>query len=74
MNEITVNVPVETVRAAVQALAKMPFEFAFQHIQILEQRHNAAIEAFNAANAAKQAAAAAPQADTPKTESEGGEA
>lgn len=65
MNEITVNIPVATARAALEALTKMPWEFAHQHIVLLEQRHNAAVEAANMANAAKQAAAA-PEAPKPE--------
>lgn len=60
MNNITVSVPLETVNAALQALTKMPFEFAFRHIQLLEQLGNAAINAANAANAQPQAPAPAP--------------
>lgn len=69
MNEISVNIPIATARAAIEALTKMPWDFAHQHIVMLEQRHNSAVEAANAANAAKQAAAQADKAD-----SEGGEA
>lgn len=56
MNEISVNVPLDTVNAALQALAKMPYEFAVRHVQVLEQRGNAAIQAANAALAVKAAA------------------
>lgn len=56
MNEITVNVPLETVNACLQALAKMPYEFSASHIALLQERGQLAVNAANAANAAKQAA------------------
>lgn len=66
MNEISVNIPLASARAALDALTKMPWEFAHQHIVIIEQRHNAAVEAANAANAAKQAATAPQEPDAPE--------
>ena len=56
MNEISVNIPLATAQAAIHALMKMPFEFAYQHIMLLEQRQQAAVDAANMAHAAKQAA------------------
>jgi hypothetical protein len=68
MNEINVTIPLETVNAAIQALAKMPYEFSANHIALLQQRGNEAINAMNAANAAKQAAEAAAKESLAKAE------
>lgn len=56
---ITVNVPLETINAAIQALAEQPFKTSAQHIQLLQTRAQDAINAFEeaqraAAEAAKQ--------------------
>lgn len=43
MNEVTITLPVETVNAAIAALAKMPYEFAKPHIEIIQQRGSEAL-------------------------------
>ena len=41
--EVTVTLPVETLNACLAALVKMPYEFAHQHITLIQQRGAAAL-------------------------------
>lgn len=52
---LTVNVPLPTVNAAIQALLMMK-DSCDQHITVLQERGNDAVAAFNEANRLKQEA------------------
>lgn len=41
--EVTITLPVETLNACLAALVKMPYEFAHQHITLIQQRGAAAL-------------------------------
>lgn len=56
MNELSINIPIETAQAAAQALMKMPWDFSNPHLMLLDQRIQQAVAA------AKQAQEAAAQA------------
>lgn len=46
---ISVNIPLETVNAAIQALADQPYKASAEHIRLLQQRAQEAINAFEEA-------------------------
>lgn len=45
MNQVTLTLPIETVNAALQALAKTPYEFAQPHIDLIRDRASQAMQA-----------------------------
>lgn len=61
MNQITLTLPVETVNAALAALAKAPYEFAQPHIDLIRDRASAAMKEAEA-KAQESESLTAPQA------------
>lgn len=62
MHPLNINIPLDTVNAAIQALFKMPYEFAAPHIQLLQARAQEAVQAYEAAQQAAAEAKSEPQA------------
>lgn len=60
--QIKLDLHLETVNAALTALGKLPYEFAAQHINVIQQQAAPQVEAAQAA--AKQEAANAEQPPT----------
>lgn len=58
--QIHVNIPLDTVNAAINALVEQPFKISAPHVQVLQQR---AQEAINAYQLAQKMAAEAKPAD-----------
>jgi len=44
MNEITITIPIDTVNAAISALAKFPYDQAQPHIDVLRSRAIMAVQ------------------------------